>query len=316
MTRGFRSVGELASSAGAQKLEEALHKRSREEPSPVRKRQGGLVADRRHVRLPHEFLAYAGALGIPAQAQLMYIHVARYDIGKGKPYVGLDTVAGAMGMTRQAAMRWLHWWQRSGLLVTRSKGRKGVEGVTRSAPERATEWDFSPLWSLLWEIKRLEEEKGREAKARLRVFLQEKRAEIEKAVVNRSCQPKRGQVVNERCHMVVNFCDDGCKPVYERLTTSNPARPQKSGISSTESDDINNVLKQVTKPVSAGEDGASFGTARDKVSADADDLTPPKHTHQKRGELEPETSPSSGGISDGFRKLVDYMKDFVSRRGR
>ena len=177
-------IGKIAGSKGAQELEGALRRASKSpdpnnERTPVRLRQAGLVAANGYTRLPYEFLAYAGELGIPCQAQNLYVHCAFYDRGNGFPFVGMDTLARRMKMSRRGAMRWRDWWVNSSLLKVEAKGRNSFQGIPRRAPTFASCWDWSAFHSLLWKIRELSGE-------RLIAFIKEKREAIAEGVNGRS----------------------------------------------------------------------------------------------------------------------------------
>jgi len=197
-------------------------------------RQGGLVAGTAHTRIPEELLEHAGSLGIPIQALAMYVHVVFYDRGRGKPFVGLTTIAGRMGMSRTAAWRWYEWWKNSGLLIAGSAGRPA--GVPSAAPPRATEWDWSPLYEMLFLI--------REAGGLRDKVIAECREKITRAVVNKGLQLERPPVVNKGLQLVVNYTKSSCKH-RELGTRGNPEKTSPK--QETETGDIQETEEETSR---------------------------------------------------------------------
>ena len=194
---GFRRIGDVAGSKAVQELEGALRRAARapdgkNENTPVRRRQGGLVADGRYTRLPGEFFGL-GELGVPGQALLLYVITVSYDHGKGPPFVGLGRVARQMGMSRQAAGRWVAWWVERGLLKTTARGRVswGAGSVPRGAAAYATVWNWGGLHRLMWSIRR---------------------GELDAEGVNERLQLGRPEGDKARLQLTDNLCTGNCKP--------------------------------------------------------------------------------------------------------
>jgi len=217
---GFRRIGDVAGSRGMQELEGALRRAARapdgkNESTPVRRRQGGLVADGRYTRLPGEFFGL-GERGVPGQALLLYAVTASYDHGKGPPFVGLGRVARQMGMSRQAVARWVAWWVERGLLRTTARGRVswGKAGVPRGAAPYATVWNWGGLHGLMWSIRR---------------------GEIDEEGVNERLQLGGPEGDNLRLQLTDNLCTGNCKPREARSEENRGLRAPKQ---LTEADDI------------------------------------------------------------------------------
>ena len=194
---GFRRIGDVAGSKAVQELEGALRRAARapdgkNESTPVRRRQGGLVADGRYTRLPGEFFGL-GELGVPGQALLLYVITASYDHGKGAPFVGVGRVARQMGMTRRAVMRWVAWWVERGLLKTTARGRVswGAGSVPRGAAPYATVWNWGGLHRLMWQIRK---------------------GEIDAEGVHARIQLGGGEGVNDGIQLTVYSCAGNCIP--------------------------------------------------------------------------------------------------------
>ena len=217
---GFRKLGDIAGSKAVQELEGALRRAARasdgkNESTPVRRRQGGLVADGRYTRLPGEFFGL-GELGVPGQALLLYVITASYDHGKGPPFVGVGRVARQMGMTRRAAMRWVTWWVERGLLKTTARGRVswGAEGVPRGAAPYATVWNWGGLHKLMWQIRK---------------------GEIDEEGVHARIQLGGGEGVNVGAQLTVYPCAGNCIP---REARSHGNTGENGPKQLTEADDI------------------------------------------------------------------------------
>jgi len=203
MSDGFVGLAEHTAGHKVTELERRLREGARAEATPPRKRQGGLVAGTAHTRVPEELLKYAGILGIPIQAQAMYVHVAFFDRGRGKPFVGLTTIAGRMGMSRGAAWHWYEWWKDSGLLVASSTGRRAAAGVPGAAPHHATEWDWTPLYKMLFLIREAGESRD--------MVIAEYREKIER-VVHETVQSRAAPTVHETAQSTVQYTGTDCTP--------------------------------------------------------------------------------------------------------
>jgi len=209
------------------------------EPRKPWQRQGGLVAGTAHTRIPEELLEHAGSLGIPIQALAMYVHVVFFDRGRGKPFVGLATIAGRMGMSRTAAWRWYEWWKNSGLLIAGSAGRLAAANVPRAAPHHATEWDWSPLYEMLFLI--------REAGGLRDKIIVECREKIARTV-NKGLQSKQAKpaprTVNKGLQWTVNLTKSDCKH-RELGTRGNPEKTSPK--QETETGDIQETEEETSR---------------------------------------------------------------------
>jgi len=274
---GFRRIGDVAGSRAVQKLESALRRAARapdgkNESTPVRRRQGGLVADGRYTRLPGEFFGL-GELGVPGQALLLYVITASYDHGKGAPFVGLGRVARQMDMTRQAAGRWVAWWVDRGLLKTAARGRVswGAGSVPRGAAAYATVWNWGGLHRLMWQIRR---------------------GELDAEGVNERLQLGRPEGDKARLQLTDNLCTGNCKP---REARSHGNAEENGPKQLTEADDI----------IGSGEDANSKSLKGAPLTRG---VLCPQEDRDEDGEEAARVDPSRSGFLDRIWALIGIAR--------
>jgi len=274
---GFKRIGDVAGSGEVQRLESALRKASRapdkqNESTPVRRRQGGLVADGRYTRLPGEWFGL-GERGVPGQALLLYAITASYDHGKGKPFVGLGRVARQMGMTRRAAMRWVAWWVDRGLLKTTARGRVswGAGSVPRGAAPYATVWNWGGLHKLMWQIRK---------------------GEIDEEGVHARIQLGGVEGVNVGAQLTVYPCAGNCIP-REARSQGNAGKNGPKQL--TEADDI----------IGGGEEAKS--KSRKGVPPERDDFMP-HNSRDGDGEEATTVDPSRSGFFHRILELIGMAR--------
>jgi len=274
---GFRRIGDVAGSKAVQELEGALRRAARapdgkNESTPVRRRQGGLVADGRYTRLPGEFFGL-GELGVPTQALLLYVITASYDHGKGPPFVGLGRVARQMGMSRQAAGRWVAWWVERGLLKTTARGRVswGAGSVPRGAAAYATVWNWGGLHRLMWQIRK---------------------GELDAEGVNERLQLGGPEGDKARLQLTDNLCTGNCKP---REARSRGNAEENGPKQLTEADDY----------IGSGEDANSKSLKGVPLTRD---VLCPQEDRDEDGQKPARVDPSRSGFLDRIRALIGIAR--------
>ena len=248
----------------------------RKEPKPAYTRWGGLVAGRRHYRIPEVFLEYAFALGLDVYDQGIVAHVLRYDYGSGwPPFVGESAVARRLGTHRLTIRRRREKLQSAGFLYA-----KTVCGSERPDNENkrikyAYEWDFSGLFSVLSHIKDL-------------LGLQDKN-------VSRPEKKKIREDIEAYCRTVrlqgVHLSPQGVHSVYSQGVHLNPDAASKSA----------DVEAESFNPYK-GEPESGNRKSENEASTPMADALPIETDHHQEDEGEDGAISSLSPLFKGFRK--------------